>query len=189
VSCRGNAHVTPGVEDVTSLCMNFERGPFAMVHNSWLDPRKVREMTIVCAKRMIVYDDIAPLEKIKIYDTRVERPPHYDSFAEFQCSYHYGDIFTPYLKQEEPLKVECQHFLDCILQGEKPLSDGRQGMEVVRILEAASLSLKRQGSLVDLRPANLESLDDMERLGAGSVNGHAGNGQAPVRPDTLTVPA
>ena len=189
LSCRGNAHVTPGVEDVTSLCMNFERGPFAMVHNSWLDPRKVREMTIVCAKRMIVYDDIAPLEKIKIYDTRVETPPHYDSFAEFQCSYHYGDIFTPYLKQEEPLKVECQHFLDCILHGEQPLSDGRQGMEVVEILEAASLSLKRQGGLVELGPAHLVQLDSPERQGVRSGICPTSNGHVSIQPGTATVPA
>jgi predicted dehydrogenase len=202
INCRGNAHVTPGVEDVTSLCMNFRRGPFAMVHNSWLDPRKVREMTIVCAKRMIVYDDIEPLEKIKIYDTRVETPPHYDTFAEFQCSYHYGDIYTPYLKQEEPLKVECQHFLDCIIQGEEPLSSGRQGMELVRVLEAASLSLKRHGAVVDLRPVHHGRAESTELLGANDGNGHDGNGHAgnghsdngtkghaPARPGVATVPA
>ena len=79
-----------------------------------MDPRKVREMTIVGSKRMIVYDDVAPLEKIRIFDARVESPPHYDTFAEFQYAYHYGDMYVPYIKQEEPLKTECQHFLDCI---------------------------------------------------------------------------
>jgi len=148
VNCQGNSHVTKGIEDVTNLCMNFEDGVFATVQSSWLDPRKVREMTIVGSKRMIVYDDVQPLEKLKIFDTRVETPPHYDTFGEFQYSYHYGDSHVPYIKQEEPLKVECQHFLDCIRSGEPPLTGGDHGSRVVRILEASSQSLKRQGTSV-----------------------------------------
>ena len=107
-------------------------------------------MTIVGSKRMIVYDDVAPLEKIKIFDARVEVPPHYDTFAEFQYSYHYGDVYVPYLKQEEPLKVECEHFLDCIRNGRTPLTNGRRGLELVKILEAASESLKRAGAAVEI---------------------------------------
>jgi len=99
---------------------------------------------------MIVYDDVAPLEKIKIFDARVEVPPHYDTFAEFQYSYHYGDVYVPYLKQEEPLKVECEHFLDCIRNGSTPLTNGRRGLELVKILEAASESLKRAGAAVEI---------------------------------------
>lgn len=150
VSCQGSANVTPGVEDVTSMCMTFPRGGFAVVQSSWLDPRKVREITIVGARRMIVYDDLQPQEKLKIFDMRVERPPHYDTFAEFHYAYHYGDIYTPFVKQEEPLKVMCQHFLDCIRKGQTPLSDGRQGLQLVRILEAASQSLRERGAAVDL---------------------------------------
>jgi predicted dehydrogenase len=148
VNCRGSAHVTPGVEDVTSMCLTFSKNRSAIVHSSWLDPRKIREMTIVGSKRMIVYDDVAPLEKIRIFDARVERPPHYDTFAEFQYAYHYGDMYAPYLKQEEPLKTECQHFLECIREGKQPLSSGAQGLELVRILEAASVSLRQNGSPV-----------------------------------------
>src|ERR1041385_7574126 len=107
-------------------------------------------MTIVGSKRMSVCDDVAPLEKIKIFDVRVEVPPHYDSFAEFQYSYHYGDVYAPYLKQEEPLKVECQHFLDCIRNGTTPLTNGRRGLELVKILEASSASLKRNGAAVEI---------------------------------------
>jgi len=150
VNCRGEAHVTPGIEDVTNMCLTFKNHRSALVQSSWLDPRKVREMTVVGSKRMIVYDDVAPLEKLRIYDTRVEVPPHYDTFAEFQYSYHYGDMYVPYLKQEEPLKVECQHFLDCISHGRKPLTDGRSGLELVRILEAASASLKNHGAPVEM---------------------------------------
>ncbi len=150
VNCHGSAHVTPGIEDVTTMCLTFPKKRTAIIQSSWLDPRKVREMTIVGSRRMIVYDDIAPLEKIRIFDTRVERPPHYDTFAEFQYAYHYGDVYVPYIKQEEPLKVECQHFVDCIRNGTTPLSDGEQGLQLVQVLEASSESLKRGGGRVDL---------------------------------------
>jgi predicted dehydrogenase len=150
VNCRGSAHITPGIEDVTAMCLTFAKQRSAIIHSSWLDPRKVREMTIVGSKRMIVYDDLAPLEKIRVFDTRVERPPHYDTFGEFQYAYHYGDMYAPYIKQEEPLKTECQHFLDCIKHGTKPLSCGTRGLELVKILEASSESLKRGGAAVEL---------------------------------------
>ena len=153
VNCRGSAHVTPGIEDVTSMCLNFRNNRSAMIRSSWLDPRKTREMTIVGSKRMIVYDDVAQIEKIKIYDVRVERPPHYDTFGEFHYAYHYGDMYVPYIKQEEPLKSECQHFLDCIREGISPLTDGRQGLELVKILEASSASLKLGGAPVPLQGA------------------------------------
>lgn len=153
VNCCGNAHITPGIEDVTTMCLTFKRNRFATIQNSWLDPRKVREMTIVGTKRMIVYNDISTLKKIKIYDARVEVPPHYDTFAEFHYSYHYGDVYVPYIKQEEPLKVECQHFLDCIRDSKVPLTNGGQGLELVKILEASSKSLKLNGAAVDLNPA------------------------------------
>ncbi|HEX9047470.1 MAG TPA: Gfo/Idh/MocA family oxidoreductase [Verrucomicrobiae bacterium] len=148
INCRGSAHVTPGIEDVTTMCLGFSKQRSATIQSSWLDPRKVREMTIVGSKRMIVYDDLAPLEKIRIFDMRVESPPHYDTFGEFQYAYHYGDMYAPYVKQEEPLKTECQHFLDCIRTGNTPLSCGRRGMELVRILEASSESLRQSGAPV-----------------------------------------
>ncbi|HXI71742.1 MAG TPA: Gfo/Idh/MocA family oxidoreductase [Verrucomicrobiae bacterium] len=150
VNCRGCAHITPGVEDVTTMCLSYPGGRTAIIQSSWLDPRKVREMTIVGSNRMIVYDDVAPLEKIRVFDARVERPPHYDTFAEFHYAYHYGDVYAPYIKQEEPLKTECQHFLDCINQGNTPLTGGKQGLELVRILEASSESLRRGGAAVEL---------------------------------------
>jgi predicted dehydrogenase len=153
VNCQGNAHVTPGIEDVTNISLMFRRKRFATIQSSWLEPRKVREMTIVGTRRMIVYDDLQTHEKLRIYDVRVERPPHYDTFADFHYSYHYGDSYIPHLQQEEPLKSECQHFIDCIEKGTKPLSGGREGLELVRILEAASDSLKNQGGPVLLSPS------------------------------------
>jgi predicted dehydrogenase len=148
VNCRGHANVTPGVEDVTNLCLNFDGACFASIQSSWLDPLKVREMTIVGDRRMILYNDVEPLEKIKIFDARVETPPHYDTFAEFHYAYHYGDMYVPYLKQEEPLKVECQHFMDCIRNGQRPLSSGEDGHQMIQVLEAASQSLTRGGAEV-----------------------------------------
>jgi predicted dehydrogenase len=182
VNCRGSAHVTPGIEDVTSMCLTFPKQRTAIIHSSWLDPRKVREMTIVGSRRMIVYDDVTPLEKIRIFDARVERPPHYDTFAEFHYAYHYGDMYAPYIKQEEPLKSECQHFLDCIREGNKPLTDGQQGLDLVQILEASSESLKRNGApinLVDSRK-NGERIVPVVRPDVAPLlasNGHNGNGK------------
>ena len=155
INCQGNAHITPGVEDVTNMSLSFSRKRFATIQSSWLEPRKIREMTIVGTRRMIVYDDLQTREKIRIYDARVERPPHYDTFAEFQYSYHYGDSYIPYLHQEEPLKLACQHFVDCIKTNSQPLTDGRRGLEMVRILEAASASLKINGAPVTFsQPSN-----------------------------------
>lgn len=175
VNCCGKAHVSRGVEDVTNMSLVFRRNRLATVHNSWLDPRKVREMTIVGTRRMVVYDDVQQLEKVKIYDARVETPPHYDSFAEFHYAYHYGDMYVPYIRQEEPLKVECQHFLDCIRTGARPLTDGRQGRELVQLLEAASASLRAGGAAIDVREHSARSTAALNGNGL-SCNG-GGNGK------------
>jgi predicted dehydrogenase len=192
VNCRGSAHITPGVEDVTTMCLSFRKQQTAIIHSSWLDPRKVREMTIVGSRRMIVYDDVAPLEKIRIYDARVETPPHYDTFAEFHYAYHHGDVYVPYIKQEEPLKVECQHFLDSIRNGTAPLSDGKQGLELVQVLEASSKSLKLDGGPVELpfqpnggiKPdIEIRSSGNGQSNGAGNLNGNGrSNGHVHMNP-------
>jgi len=148
VNCQGKAHMNPDIEDVCNLSLNFKGDGFATIQSSWLDPNKVREITFVGSRRMLVYDDLEPQEKIKIFDRHVETPPHYDTFAEFQYSYHYGDMYIPYLKMAEPLKVECQHFLDCINSGEEPITGATAGLRVVQILEAASKSLKQGGAAV-----------------------------------------
>lgn len=151
VNCQGNAHITPGVEDVTNISLSFRSGRFATIQSSWIEPRKVRQMTIVGTKGMIVFDDVQPNEKVRIYDVRVTRPPHYDTFGEFQYSYHYGDSSIPHLEHTEPLKMQCQHFLDCISKQKLPVTDGASGLDVVRILEASSISLMKGGSSVDLQ--------------------------------------
>lgn len=150
VNCQGKAHVTEEIEDVTNMTLTFSNGAIALVQSSWLDPNKVRCMTFVGRRRMLVYDDNEPLEKIKIYDKRVETPPHYDTFAEFHYAYHYGDMYCPYVKQDEPLKIECQHFLDCIESGRVPITSGLDGLNVVQVLEAASESLRNGGAMVTI---------------------------------------
>ncbi len=150
VNCQGKAHVNQNIEDVTSMALNFANNGFATIQSSWLDPNKIREMIFVGSKKMLVYDDIEPNEKIKIYDKGVDVPPHYDTFAEFQYSYHYGDMYAPYLKMTEPLKIECQHFIDCIKNEDECLSSGIDGLEVVQILEASSKSLKNDGAKVNI---------------------------------------
>ena len=183
VNCRGSAHVTPGIEDVTSMCLSFSKDRSAIIQSSWLDPRKVREMTIVGSKRMIVYDDVAQQEKIRIFDARVERPPHYDTFAEFHYAYHYGDTYAPYLKQEEPLKTECQHFLDCIRESKTPLSCGLRGLELVKILEACTVSLQNGGSRVPF------VLPDQPRLVRTAVLPEKARGNGAHKPEKKDLPA
>jgi len=174
VSCQGSSHVTRGIEDVTMMYLTFAKNRCAFIHNSWLDPKKVRQMTVVGSKRMIVYDDTEPLEKLKIYDARVEVPPHYDTFAEFTYSYHYGDAYVPYIKQDEPLKLECQHFLECVREKCAPIANGRLGLEVVRILEAAGESLRQQGASVSL--GSVTQWNNSHGNGNGNGNGNGQNG-------------
>ena len=148
ISCRGSSHVTRGIEDVTIMYLGFQNDRCAIIQNSWLDPKKVRQMTVVGSHRMIMYDDSEPLEKLKIFDTRIESPPHYDTFAEFAYSYHYGDAYIPHIKQDEPLKLECQHFLECIRDNAPPVTGGRHGLKVIRILQAADESLRQVGAAI-----------------------------------------
>ena len=148
VNCQGNAHVNPEIEDVTNISLSFAGKRFATVQSSWLEPRKVRQMTFVGTRKMIVYDDLEPHGKIRIYDVRVDCPPHYDTFAEFQYSYHYGECRIPHLEQAEPLLRMCNDFIDSIKRGTRPESGGDGGLEVVRVLEACSESLRLRGAAV-----------------------------------------
>ena len=146
VNCQGKSHFASGIQDVSTMWLEFPSGAVATVHNSWLDPNKVRRMTFVGTRKMILYDDTQPHEKLRIYDRRVEKPPHYDTYAEFHYAYHYGDTFAPHIQQIEPLKVQCTHFIDCLRSGERPRSNGEDGLDVVRILEAASRSMGEHGN-------------------------------------------
>lgn len=150
VNCQGKSHLGQNREDVTNMTIDLANGKFAMIQSSWLDPVKIREMVFVGTKKMLVYNDLEPIETIKIYDKRVEKPPHYDTFAEFHYSYHYGDMYSPRIESTEPLKVECQHFLDCVETGEKSYSSGVEGLKVVQVLEASDNSLKENGKRIEI---------------------------------------
>jgi len=145
VSARGSAYVQPGIHDVAYLTFRFPDGVMADVRVSWLDPCKIRSITVVGSLKMIVYDDVEPVEKIKIYDKGVDVPPYSDTLEEFHLSYRHGDITTPAISSAEPLNLECTHFLDCIRYNKKPRSNGVVGLRVVRILEHAQRSLLNGG--------------------------------------------
>ncbi len=167
VTATGKAHMNAGVEDIVTLNLEFESEALATVLVSWLDPRKVREMTFVGTKRMLVYDDISAGEKIRIYDKGVDAPAEYDSFGEFQMSYRYGDITIPKLDDYEPLREQSNQFIDCIIAGKTPRSDGRSGLAVVRALAAGQVSLGRGGGRVPVADPDVRALDG-RWLGGGA---------------------
>jgi len=111
INAQGKAHFKKDIEDVATITLNFPNGTIAFLHNSWLGPNKIRKVTIVGSKKMLVYDDISQNEKIKIFDKGIETPQYYDSYGEFHFSYRYGNIYTPRLNEYEPLRQECEHFL------------------------------------------------------------------------------
>lgn len=150
VNAQGSAHFREGIQDVASTTLTFDGDTIAFLHHSWLDPNKIRKMVFVGSKKMLVYDDINPNEKLKIFDKGVDVPNYYDSFAEFHYSYRYGDIYIPRVEEYEPLRRECSHFVDCVREGESPVSDGHSGLRVIRILEGATKSMEKDGAAVRL---------------------------------------
>jgi len=160
VSARAIACVQDGIEDVAYLSLLFPDNVLAHVHLSWLDPCKVRRITVVGTSKMVVYDDVESLEKLKIYDKGVERPPYTNTFGDFQFAYRYGDITIPNLRFTEPLRLECDHFLECILTHQRPMTDGHNGLKVLRIIEAAQKSLRNSGSEEEI---TYEVKRDLER--------------------------
>jgi predicted dehydrogenase len=151
VSAHGQSYIRANVQDVAFLHFRYPEEIIAHVHVSWLNPNKLRTTTVVGSKKMLVYDDVSSLEKIRIYDKGVTVQPHYDTFGEFQLSYRFGDIFIPRLDDSEPLKVACQDFIDSIRAKRKPLSSGENGLEVVRVIEASNESLENSGVAIPLR--------------------------------------
>jgi predicted dehydrogenase len=151
VSAIGSPHINPAIEDIAILSMDFSNGLVAFIQSSWLDPDKIRKMTVVGSKKMLVYDDVQPTEKIRMYDKGVEKPKHYDTFAEFPYSYKYGDITIPKLDGTEPIRTQLSHFIECVKNGTPPLSDGKNGLQVVKILEAAQKSLDQGNNQVNIK--------------------------------------
>lgn len=150
VSAHGGAYVRPNVHDVIYLTLRYPTGLLAHIQVSWLNPSKVRRFTVVGDKQMAVYDDVEATEKIRVFNRGVDAPQHTSTFGEFQLSYRYGDIVSPHIQWSEPLAIECRHFAECIMEGTTPRSDGRDGLQIVRILEAADASLTAGGTFVEI---------------------------------------
>lgn len=142
-SARGEVYVQreKGLHDVAFLSFFFPNGVMADIRISWLDPCKIRRYTVVGSEKMLVYDDVEPENKIVIYDKGVTIPPYTSTEEEFRLSYRTGDAVPYPVKWVEPLREECQHFVDCVSQGLEPRSNARMGLEVVRILETVQHSL------------------------------------------------
>jgi predicted dehydrogenase len=147
VAAQGTACVQQGVEDVAYVTLRFPQNILAHIRMSWLDPSKIRRLTVVGSKKMVIYDDVEAQEKLKVYDKGVTAIRHTDTFGEFQFAYHYGDIVSPYIRFEEPLRLECIHFADCIRGQKIPLTDGYNGLRVIEIVEAVQKSLRNGGGL------------------------------------------
>lgn len=152
VAAQGHSYLQPGIEDVVFLTMSFESGVMAHVQMSWLDPHKERRLTVVGSKRMVVFDDMQPREKLKVYDKGVERPPEYSSYGE-SLAIREGDIFLPPIPNVEPLTAELKHFLAAARGEQAPRSSAEDGVEVVRVLDAATRSLADGGRPVSLHVA------------------------------------
>jgi predicted dehydrogenase len=138
---HGQSYVRPGVEDVVFCFLRFPSGLSAHLHLSWLDPHKERRFTIVGSRRMATFDDMALEGKVTIYDKGFDEDAR--GYGEYIT--RSGDIFSPQISNTEPLRIECQHFVDCIVEGRRPQSDGQSGLRVVRVLERLQRSLTGEG--------------------------------------------
>ena len=152
VAATGINHVMGGTENLAYLTVFFELNLIAHINVNWLSPVKIRRTLIGGSKQMIVYDDMEPSEKVKIYDKGITVTNGSDSLYQAMVNYRSGDMFAPQLDVSEALKVELQHFVDCIENGAAPITGGLAGLQVVRILESASQSMRQRGKLIELDP-------------------------------------
>lgn len=149
VAAHGQCYLRAGVEDVVFFTVYFEDSVMAHAHVSWLDPHKTRKFTIVGKEKMIVFDDMESSEKVRLYDKGADVATGYKSYGE-DLTLRFGDISIPSIKMEEPLALECRHFLSCVRSGKRPITDGRNGLEVLKILQSAQTSLDSGGKPVEL---------------------------------------
>jgi len=154
VSAVGVSYIQPGIEDVVFATLKWASGVTGHIHVSWLDPGKIRKMTLVGSRKMVVYDDVSD-DKIKVYDKGVDRVPKigermdYDQSGDYQLIHRTGDILLPKIAFQEPLKTEAAHFLQCLRDGQQPLTGPQHARDVVAVLEATQTALK-SGSAVTL---------------------------------------
>jgi predicted dehydrogenase len=139
----GESYVKPGVEDVVFAFMRFESGLTAHMHLSWLDPHKERRFTVVGSRRMATFDDMELERKLTVYDKGFDED--YSSYGEYIA--RSGDVFSPRIPNDEPLRLECRHFLDCVRDGAEPRSGGDAGLRVVRVLERLQRSLEESADV------------------------------------------
>jgi predicted dehydrogenase len=151
VSAVGQAFLQEGVEDLAFISMRYPNKVIGRIHVSWLDPRKVREITIVGDRKMVTWDDLAIVGPVQIYDKGVIREPYYEDYGHFHLLAREGDVVIPRVKQEEPLKNQSRHFLAAIERGKIEISNGEDGLNVVRVLEAVQESLAKGGAPVKVR--------------------------------------
>jgi predicted dehydrogenase len=149
VSARGGVYLQNRIEDVVFVNLRFRSGVSAQIQVSWLDPRKERRLVIVGSQKMVEFDDVAPVEKIRIYDKGFDRPPAFTEYEQF-LAIRNGDIHIPQVPMAEPLERECRHFVECVAYGKRPLTDGHSALRVVRVLEAAQKSLENDGAPVEV---------------------------------------
>jgi predicted dehydrogenase len=155
VTARGQAYLRPDLEDVVFLTLRYPGGVLAGIQVSWLDPIKDRRVTVVGDRKMVVFDDVNPTEKLRVYDKGASYQPSGGEFAEFMASVRDGDIVIPRIRPGEPLKEQLDHFLHCLRTGEKPISDAADGLAIVRTLEQAQAELASAAPVV---PAQLAVL-------------------------------
>lgn len=148
VTARGQCVLQPGIEDVVFLTLRYAEGEMAHLHLSWLHPRKERRLTLVCAQKMVEFDDVSP-EKLRIYDKGYDRPPQFTQFADY-LTLRDGDVHIPQLSMEEPLRLQLRHLLDCVESGQRPTTDIGSALRIVATLEAAQRSLAGDGVPVNL---------------------------------------
>lgn len=155
ITATGSCHIEPGIENIAYLMLRFADDFIAHFHFNWLAPVKIRRTLLAGSRKMIVYDDTEPSEKIRVYDrgvmtTRTNGDADKEAAYETLVSYRTGDVWVPKLDQTEALHHICQEFLDAIASRRKPLTDGHAGLRVVRLLEAAQESIKKGGQLIEL---------------------------------------
>lgn len=158
VRATGHGYVRDDVEDVAFLVLEFPGGRLAHLHVSWLDPRKVRRVTVVGSAKMVVYDDVDVEARLSVYDKGIDIVPspehapgrHHENLGEFQTLLRSGDLLVPKVDFEEPLRVQCREFADAISERRPPLTDAEHAGKVVRVLEAAGDSLLKGGERIPL---------------------------------------
>ncbi len=144
LSATGKCYLQKDIEDVAFISLEYPGNVLAHIHVSWLDPKKVRRITVVGKKKMMTWDDLSQAGPVEIFAKHVEPRPFYKDFGEFNMLVREGEVLLPNVNNTEPLKLQTDHFADCIVSRKKPVSDGESGVDVVRTLEEIDALLKKQ---------------------------------------------